>query len=171
MRCQIYQWRVSSALDRQKDIPEYIKRHMQSCAECRDFMRAVESLENSAKNNAEKLIQSLRKNSPAWEFSAPVQSSSLKRKRFLLPLYAGALLVLVLVFLLVRPGLFPVPDSLPQQLSSLPDAFSPGDSFRKLSDKVESPVLRELQSLQRLLQTARDTLGASFDFGLDLPLE
>lgn len=171
MRCQIYQWRVSSALDRQRDIPEYIKRHMERCPGCRNFILAVETWESSAKNNAEMLIQTRKESSPVEEFSVPVQSSRLENKRDLLPLYAGGLVVLLLVFLLVRPGLFPVPDSLPQQLSSLPDSFSPGDSLRKLSDKVESPVLRELQSLQRLLHTARDTFRSSFDLGLDLPLE
>lgn len=166
MKCQLYQWRVSSALDKQKNIPEYIKRHMESCAGCKNFVRTAGFLGAAAKNDAAELIGIRREYAPALDLSPPGVPAHRLRKRILLPVYAGALAAMVLALVLLRPVILPQKNSLPQQLSSLKGVFAPGGSVREFTAKVGSPVERELQSLRTLLQTTRDTLLSSFDLGI-----
>jgi hypothetical protein len=176
MKCLIYKWLISWSLDSKKNLPSYIRRHMQSCAGCREFARFSRSLDSRMGNDAEKLFangpENLTINIPL-EPSFPLEKRSMpKRRLFLIPaattILAGLFFV-VIVFL--RPVFLQRAGSLPERIASIHELVVSEYSLPRVVTKAESPIESEWLSLQKAVKSTSDFFVSCFDFGIDMPQE
>jgi hypothetical protein len=173
MRCRINKWLISRSLDREKSFPRQVRRHIESCATCREFARFSQSLAEKAQRDADVLFEKSPTFRPediiakAEFFPTPEEAAWPKRRLFWIPVVSTAavgLIVAAVIFL--HPWAPAGPASFWEQIDTLKKIHLSGRSIEGLAVGAESPLETEYESLKKAVESATKFLLDRLDIGI-----
>jgi len=170
MICIISKWLISSALDTHREVPGFLRPHINRCAACQDFIHLSQTLEKRAAEDAKFAIKetpdSLQEKVKEQPLQ-PVEQIRLtwRQPRKLIPVVSVSLAVFLLaVFLLFQPFQTPSPSLGMDSFFMFGRDSLPGGTLQKLASQIESPYDAEWNSLKKNVKSAADHLRAQLDF-------
>ncbi len=173
MICSISKWLISGAFDSHRDVPGFLRPHINRCISCRNFFHLSKTLEKRAAEDARFIFQETPDSLLEKVKSQPFRPVEQKRHnwgpRKLIPIVSVSLAAIFLaVFLLFQPSRAP-------SLSIGLDSFfmfgrnsQPGGTLQKLASQIESPYDAEWNSLKKNIKSAAAHLRAQLDFKIEL---
>jgi len=172
MICSISKWLISGAFDSHREVPGFLRPHINRCDSCRDFFHISRTLEKRAAEDARIVIQETPDSLLEKVKAQPIQPIEQKRynwgPRKLIPVVSTSLaVVLLVVFLLFQPSRTPSPSTGMDSFFMFGRNSLPGETIQKLASQIESPYDTEWNSLKKNVKSAADHLRAQLDFKLE----
>lgn len=173
MICSISKWLISGAFDSHRDVPGFLRPHINRCVSCREFFHLSRTLEKRAAEDARLIIQetpdSLLEKVKSQPFH-PVEQKrqTWRRPRKLIPVVSVSIAAILLAVLLLF-----LPSQAPSPSLSLDSFFMfgrnslPKGTLQKLASQIESPYDTEWNSLKKNITSAANYLRAQLDFKIE----
>lgn len=173
MICSISKWLISGAFDSHREVPGFLRPHINRCVSCRDFFHLSRTLEKRAAEDARFIIQETPDSLQEKVKSPPSQPVEQKRQnwgpRKLVPVISVSMAAILLaVFLLFQPSRTPSPSLGLDSFFMLGRDSLQGGTLKKLASQIESPYYTEWNSLKNNIKSAADHLSAQFDLKIEL---
>ncbi len=169
MICSISKWLISGAFDSHREVPGFLRPHINRCVSCRDFFHLSRTLEKRAAEDARFIIQETPDSLQEKVKSPPSQPVEQKRQnwgpRKLIPVVSVSMgAVLLAVFLLFQPSRAPSPSLGLDSFFMFGKNSLPGGTLQKLASQIESPYDAEWNSIKKNIKSAANLLSAQLDF-------
>ncbi len=173
MICSISKWLISGAFDSHREVPGFLRPHINRCVSCRDFFHFSKTLEKRAAEDARFIIQETPDSLQEKVKSPPSQPVEQKRQnwgpRKLVPVISVSMAaILFAVFLLFQPSRAPSPSTGLDSFFMFGKNSLPGGTLQKLASQIESPYDAEWNSLKKNVKSAVDHLRAQLDLKIEL---
>ncbi len=170
MICSISKWLISGALDSHREVPGFLRSHINRCASCRDFIHLSQTLEKRAAEDAKFVMKETPDSLQEKVKTRPFQQVEQKRQtwrrpRKLIPVVSVSLAaILFAVFLLFQPFQTPSPSLGTDSFFMFGRDSLPGGTLQKLASQIEAPYDAEWNSLKKNVKSAAEQLRAHLDF-------
>ncbi|MEE8376926.1 MAG: hypothetical protein V3R45_01015 [Candidatus Aminicenantaceae bacterium] len=169
MICSISKWLISGAFDSHRDVPGFLRPHINRCGSCRDFFHLSRTLEKRAAEDARLIIQetpdSLLEKVKSQSFRPVEQKKHNWGLHKLIPVVSVSIAAILLaVFLLFQPSRTPSPSIDLDFFFMFGRNSLPGGTLQKLASQIESPYDTEWNSLKKNITSAANYLRAQLDF-------
>jgi len=169
MICSISQWLISGAFDSHKEVPGFLRPHINRCAACRDFVQLTQTLEQQAANDAQVIIQKTPNLLQERIKSQPIQSIEQEKQTWMRPLKLiptvsfSLAAILLAVFLVFQPFKDPSPSQRMDPFLMFGKTSLPEGTLQKLASQIESPYEAEWNSLKKNVKSAAERLSSQLD--------
>jgi len=172
MICSISKWLISCAFDSHREVPGFLRPHINRCVSCRDFFHLSRTLEKRAAEDAQRVIQrtpdSLLEKVKSQSFRSVEQKRQYWGPRKLIPVVSVSLAAILLaVFLLFQPSQAPSPSQGMDSFFMFGRDSLRGGILQKLASQIESPYDAEWNSLKKNVKSAADHLSAQLDLRIE----
>lgn len=169
MICSISKWLISGAFDSHREVPGFLRPHINRCVSCRDFFHLSRTLETRAAEDARFIINetpdSLLEKVKSQPFQPVEQKKHSWGPRKLIPVVSVSMAAILLaVFLLFQPSRTPSPSIGLNSFFMFGKNSLPGGTLQKLASQIESPYDAEWNSLKKNITSAANHLRAQLDF-------
>ena len=183
MKCGLAQWLVSSASDRNRPLPRWVRRHSDRCPSCRDFIRFAELLDDRARRDAFNLLETIEEprisglpdRIPAGARPDATLRPTARRiwiRAAATSAAAALILAAIMIFRPFSPALTPISaTSLWEEVAPLKKLPVQGGAIHTWAVEAESPLDREYENLKKALSSAARVIQSRLDLkiGSDLP--
>lgn len=144
MICSISKWLISGTFDSHRDVPGFLRPHINRCGSCRDFFHLSRTLEKRAAEDARLIIQETPDSLPEKVKSQPFRPVEQKKHNWglhkLIPVVSVSIAAILLaVFLLFQPSRTPSPSIGLDSFFMFGRNSLPGGTLQKLAYQIESP--------------------------------
>ncbi len=172
MICSISKWLISGAFDSHREVPGFLRPHINRCVSCRDFFHLTRTLEKRAAEDARFVIQETPDSLLEKVKSQPFRPVEQKRHnwgpRKLMPVVSVSMVAILLaVVLLFQPSQAPSPSTGLDSFFMFGKNSLPGGTLQKLASQIESPYDTEWNSLKKNITSAANYLSAQLDFKIE----
>ena len=164
--CNIRQFRISSALDDGRQLSEPLRRHIDACPRCRQFLKQSESLGIRLSDGFSNSVQS-----PAWlrtrimaEVGAMAPDQTHGARPYWLPAAAGVAAMVALVGLITMSTCqdeVPDPETASVQISTPVTPLHPATVPGRFERHAKQALSTEFQNLATDISGARRFISAS----------
>ena len=183
MKCGLAQWLVSSASDRHRSLPRWVRRHADRCPSCLDFIRFAGLLDGRARRDAYNLLETIEDpriagipdRIPAGARPDAILNPTARRIWIRAAATSGAaalILAAIMIFRPTSPALTPISaTSLWEEVAPLKKLPVQGGAIHAWVVEAESPLDREYENLKKALSSATRVIQSRLDLriGPDLP--
>lgn len=173
MICSISKWLISGAFDSHREVPGFLRSHINRCAACRNFFHLSRTLEKRAAEDARLVIQETPDSLLEKVKSLPIQPVEQKRQtwsrqRKLIPVISVSMAAILLaVFFLFQPSRTPSPSIGLDSFFMFGRNSLPQGTLQKLASQIESPYDTEWNSLKKNIKSAADRLSAQLNLKIE----
>ncbi|MCJ7580383.1 MAG: hypothetical protein MUP98_07595 [Candidatus Aminicenantes bacterium] len=170
MICSISKWLISGAVDSHREVPGFLRPHINRCVSCRDFIHLTQTLEKRAAEDAQFIINETPDSLQTKVKTQPLHSVEQKRPTWrrphtLIPIVSVSFAaILLVVFLVFQPSQVPSPSSGMDAFLTFGSSSLPEGTLLKLASQIEFSYDAEWNNLKKNVESAAKNLRAQLDF-------